>query len=278
MPLSLASWGRNPSLIQRMARLGRILAASRLRKPDAFAPSLFVAAPSTSAIGGCIMTSITKDYFEHDGRKYFRGNAENVEICSYGEKKDPIGPDAYLDVQNKVKSEYLTNRVKPLGSVGIDWSKASKADIGASGSLNFFGLLRGSRAIKGSLEDAEKGKFKLVGFSIDEGPLTTMLNTDASGARKYLADEGKDGRIVSEVWVVMDAEMASRFGASAGYKVSANVAGVGLDITANAGTKDETTVTLSKGSNFAYLLHKVKDWNKDKTKIENMEADYKGMS
>jgi hypothetical protein len=28
---------------------------------------------------------------------------------------------------------------------------------------------------------------------------------------------------------------------------------------------------------FAYKLHKVKDWNKDKTRIENLEADWKGI-
>jgi len=31
-----------------------------------------------------------------------------------------------------------------------------------------------------------------------------MLNTVADGARNFLASEGTDGRIVSEVWVVME--------------------------------------------------------------------------
>lgn len=221
---------------------------------------------------------VTKHYFEHNGRKYFRGNAENVEIGSYGEKKDPIGPDAYLAVQNKVKHEHLAGRVKGLGAVSVAWDQAKKADVEANGSVQVFGLLGGERAVAGSFADLSKGKCKVVGFAIDEGPLRVMLNTDADGARNYLADEGGDGRIASEIWVVMEAELSESFGASASYTVSANVAGVGLNVNASANGKGSKTITLSKGSTFAYMLHKVKDWDKGKDKIENLEEDYKGMS
>ncbi|MBM4255171.1 MAG: hypothetical protein FJ147_04655 [Deltaproteobacteria bacterium] len=57
-------------------------------------------------------TKVTEHYLEFGGMKYFRENAHNVEMCSYGEKKDPIGPRVYLDVQNKIKPEYLEGRVR----------------------------------------------------------------------------------------------------------------------------------------------------------------------
>ena len=50
-----------------------------------------------------------------------------------------------------------------------------------------------------------------------------------------------------------------------------------LSVTAKGGKHGTQTITLSAGTTFAYKLHKVKDWNQGKTKIENMEADYKGM-
>lgn len=224
------------------------------------------------------MSIIEKHYFEHNSRKYFRGNAENIQLGSYGEKKDPVGPDAYLAQEAKIKSEHLASKVKSLGAVGVNWREAKKADVEAAGTLNVFGINAG-RSISGSYEDLIKGDYKVVGFAINPGPLKTILNTEASGALKFLAREGGDGRVVGEIWVVMHGETSSYFSASADYTVSANVAGLGLDITVGAGTKAAKTVTISQGSTFAYQLYKVKKWaNKDKTKIEDLEDDYKGMS
>ncbi|BET67812.1 hypothetical protein ASA1KI_27300 [Opitutales bacterium ASA1] len=223
------------------------------------------------------MSKITKHYFEHNNRKYFRGNAENVELCSYGEKKDPIGPNAYLDVENRIQRELVAPKVKALGTVAIDWAQVSKVDGGAKGQVNAFGV-KGERAAETSIGVAEKGNYKLVGFAVDAGPLRVLLNTEADGARNFLEREGNDGRIVSEIWVVMEAEYSSAFSISASYSVSASVVGVGLDITASGTSAGTKKITLSAGSTFAYLLHKVKKWNKGKTKIEDLEADYKGGS
>lgn len=222
-------------------------------------------------------TQLTEHFFEYNGRKYFRGNSENVEICAYGEKKGALTKSPYMAVQNKVKSEHLDGRVHGLGMVSIDWNKTTKADIGAKGFLNVFGV-SGGRAVSTSFDAAKSGKVKLVGFGINEGPLRVMLNTDADGARKYLADEGGDGRIASEIWVAMSAEMANKFSATAGYSVSANVGGLGLDISLKGSTGGSEKITISKDTTVAYALHKVKDWDKGKTKIENLEDDYDGLN
>ena len=103
-----------------------------------------------------------------------------------------------------------------------------------------------------------------------------MLNKDANGARNYLADEGNDGRIVSEVWIVLEAELAEHFETSGSLLASAKDSD--LKVTAKGGKHGTQTITLSAGTTFAYKLHKVKKWNKGKTQIEDMEADYKGMS
>jgi hypothetical protein len=54
--------------------------------------------------------------------------------------------------------------------------------------------------------------------------------------------------------------------------------GADLELTASGGTHGSQTVAISGGMTFAYLLHKVKEWNKGKTQIENMEDDRKGMN
>ena len=220
-------------------------------------------------------TKITEHYFEFGGVKYFRENAHNVEIGSYGEKKDPIGPKAHLDVQNKVKSEHLINRVKYNTHTNTNWNETTKAEVEAEGVLKFFSLGK-EAAVNATYEKAKDAKLELVNFAIDEGPLKAMLNKDADGARNYLADEGNDGRIVSEVWIVLDAELSEHFATYGSISASVHAAGSSLSVTVTGGKHGSQTVTLSKGTTFAYKLHKVKDWNKGKTQTENLEADYKG--
>jgi hypothetical protein len=219
-------------------------------------------------------TKITTNYFEFGVHKYFRGNAHLVELGTYGEKKDPIGAKAYIDPQNKVKREYLVNRVSRGQPVGINWSQTTAATLEVNGPIKVFGLNL-SVAASYDYKKVASANLKLYNLSIAEGPLKAMLNNDAGGARKYLAEEGKDGRIVSEVWVVMEAELAEHFDTSSSLVVTEQ--NVDLRVTAKGGKHGTQTITLSSGTTFAYKLHKVKDWNKDKTRIEDMEADYKGM-
>lgn len=218
---------------------------------------------------------ITAHKFEIGSQGYFRGNAHLVELGTFGEKKDPIGAKAYIDPQNKVKREFLVDRVKKGKPVAVDWGRTSKAELEVNGPIPVFGLDL-DVAASFSYEKVKSANLKLFNLSVDEGPLKAMLNQDAGGARQFLAEEGRDGRIASEVWVVMEAQLAEQFDTASSLKVT--VKGPDLDVTASGGKHGTQTITLSKGSVFAYKLHKVKKWNNGKTRIEDMEADYKGMS
>lgn len=220
-------------------------------------------------------TKITDNYFEFGVNRYFRGNAHLVELATYGEKKDPVGPKAYLDPQSKVKREHLVDRVVKGQPVGVNWSQTSRADLEVNGPIKVFGLNL-SVAASYSAAKVASADLKLYNLSIAEGPLKAMLNNDAGGARSYLAEEGKDGRIVSEIWVVMEAELAEHFESSGSLTVTEE--DISLSVTARGGKHGTQTITLASGTTFAYKLHKVKDWNKGKTRIEDMEADYHGMS
>lgn len=223
------------------------------------------------------MAKITKHFFEHNNRKYFRGNAENAQLGSYGEKKDPIGPDAYLDVESIIKRELIAPKMNCLGTVGIDWNLVGEVNGRGKAFVNVLGI-KGEKSGEISVGAADTGNYKLVGFSINSGPLKKLLNTEADGARKFLEREGRDGRVVSEIWVVMSGKTSSAFNASANFAFSGSVLGVGLDVTSSGTAAGTKTVTLSPGSTFAYLMTKVKEWNKDRTRIVDLEPDYKGLS
>lgn len=220
-------------------------------------------------------TKITDNYFLFGVNKYFRGNAINQFMGTYGEKKDPIGAKAYLDPQNRILTEYLAPRVRFNTTAEIDWSQTSKADVEAEGLVKFFGL-GADASVSASYEKVKSAKLKLLSFAIDEGPLKTMLNQDADGARKFLADEGSDGRVVSEIWVLADGELAEHFQTSGSISVSVDAGTKGLNVKASGGSAGSQTIQLDR-STFAYKLHKVKDWNKGKTVIEDLEADWKGI-
>jgi hypothetical protein len=217
---------------------------------------------------------MTKNTFEYGASKYFRGNAQNVRLCSFGEKKDPIGPKGYIDVQNSVDPAIVAKRVKYNSMLEIDWSKASKADVEAGGELKVFGLNSNTAASTG-YEKVKSAKVVLAGLALDEGPLKDMLNNDAGSARKYLAEEGHDGRIVSEIIIALENDLAEHVSTSASISFAAEGSS-GLKVTAKGGKYNTQTFTISPGTTFAYKLCKVKDWNKDKTVINNLETDWKG--
>src|SRR5262249_2691156 len=143
---------------------------------------------------------ITVHYLEYDNMKYFRENALVVEIGTYGNKIDPIGARAYLDPHAKIKTDLLAGKVDFVTAAGVDWQETSSADLGVNGSLPVFGM-NGSAAVNFSYDKAKNEKVNVVYFQIMEAKLLALLNKEADGARKYLADEGNDGRVCSGVWL-----------------------------------------------------------------------------
>ena len=221
-------------------------------------------------------TKVTEHYFKFGGDKYFRQNAHNVDIGSYGEKKDPVGANAYLDVQAKVKADYLASRVRYNTTADIDWGQTTKGEVEAEGALKFFGI-GGEAAVNASYEKIKSAKLKVMNFAISEGPLKTMLNQEANAARNFLAEEGNDGRIVSEVWILAEGELVEHFKTSGSISVAVDAVTKSLDVTAKGGKEGTATIRIDPGTTFAYKMHKVKDWNKGKTQIEDLEADWKGV-
>lgn len=224
---------------------------------------------------------IEKHTFVYNGEGYFRDKAEDVQIAAYGEKVDPLGSKASLTVTNQVTRANLKGRVRYVTVVEIDWSRQAKADVESEGQLKYFTVAATGTAAF-SYEKARSAKLKLVKFVIDEGDLKAMLNNDADGARRFLAQEGADGRIVSAVWVVLEGTLADSFSSAvaSGGSVSADLTKAAeLQLTAkgSGSSHSSSTIVLAKGTTFAYLMHKVTEWNGDKTRVEELKLDSKGL-
>lgn len=223
---------------------------------------------------------ITNHAFEYGTVKYFRGKADGVELCSYGKKKDPIGAKAYLDVENIVKREHLAEgtRIKIGTPVVIKLKDFAQNTVEENGKLKIFGIGL-DIAEETSYSAGQKMDLRLRKIYLNLGPLKTMLNTDAGGARNFLAREGNDGRIVNEIWVVMSAELSYQFDTAKETTFGVSALGQQLEITTKGGSSGTQKIKLSPGTTFAYLMAKVDKWtDKDKTKIEDLENDYKGMN
>ncbi len=221
-------------------------------------------------------TKITAHAFEFGSTKYFRDNAHIVEMCSTGEKKDPVGSQASLQVNDRVMPTILAKyRVKNNLPAKIDWETTSKTELNAQAVLKFFGLGK-SVAAGFTYESGKSAKLELIYVSMDLGPLKEMLNKDAGAARSYLANEGGDARIVNGVWVVVAAELSQHFTAYGSASASVQASGSSASVSAAGGKSGTQTMILAPGSIFAYSLAKVTHWNKDKTSIEEMDVDDKG--
>jgi len=219
---------------------------------------------------------ITKYKFSYGGLSYFRTNAHLVELGEHGEKKDPIGAKAYLDPAGKIRASHLASRPIKISTATINWSDVKAADFDAGATLKFLGLGR-KHGVSFDLADARSANLKLMNFSIAENPLKRCLNNDADTVRRSMADEGNDARIAGETWVAMEAELAEHIETNWSTGHSWEALGNSLDLTVSGGRHGSQTVTLGPGTCFAYKLYKVKKWSKDKDRIEDLEADYKGM-
>lgn len=227
---------------------------------------LIVAAQAQAAT-----VTIKDSHFTYGGISYFRCNAEEVKLGSYGQKKSPVLKCNYLEVENTITSSHLPTYVTKTGPYAITWENYNKTDVACSDcSLKYFGI-SASVAISGSYDSFKSADVQLIKFSISNGNMETLLNNYASTARSSLKSEGSDGRVVQQIWVAMSADLAAQF--SSATSLSLKTDNGDLDITANHSSGKSYTISLAPGTTFAYLMAKVSDWNSGKTKINDLEDD-----
>ena len=219
---------------------------------------------------------LTKGRFVYGGRKYFRGKAENISFASFGQKKTPFLGIPYLAVENTVTRRNLDkmkSQIKISAPISIDWGRYTSADVNVG--IKYLTVAGASAGFNHKV--AKRAKLKLVKIYMHEGPLKTLLNNHAPGARKFMAAEGRRARIVSEVFVVMAAKLASKVsncGSLSGYGTPDGSLMIELDT--KVCNTNMSKIKIPADTTFAYGMHFVKEWNVKTRKVRDMEDDNVG--
>lgn len=242
-----------------------------MKKYSSFVVLAFVLSLVASAFAAS--DTVTASKFKFQGFSYFRGISEDLRLASYGPKKTPFNMPNYMAHEGDVDANNLSKvHVDISGPYGFDWASQSATDVGVA--IQYVTSVGGTAGF--SRDVAKKANLKLMKFSISAGELKKLVNKHAGAARNYLKDAGGEGRVVSAAWVAIDATL----GAHVKNCGSLTGAGAGGGFSVKLDTKACKT-TISKvdfpdNVTFAYGLHKVKKWNKDKTEIEDWEDDFVG--
>jgi hypothetical protein len=217
--------------------------------------------------------AVVKDsHLTYNGKKYFRGGSEDIELGSYGEKKSPITQTNYLEVQGRIPAEKL--KVREAVEISIDTSQTSQKEITTN--INAAAVFKGSAGT--AYQDFKSGKLKLIKLIIENGDIMSAANQSPK-AIDNLSTYGNDARIAHQVFVVVDDETARSFSKGSSFEVSVNVGVVKVSVGANGGSSGSTSVSVSRGSIFAYGMVKL-DWDahsaRNKTKITKVTDDQWG--
>ena len=219
---------------------------------------------------------VAESHLTYGGLAYFRGNAEQVEVGSIGEKRTPLTKQNYLEVKDRIPVDKI--HVAQATVVDIDFTKTSKAAFNTNVSAVIEGVpvkVTGDAAF----EKMRSGTLKLVKFAVPGNQMKEAANSVPARIRD-LADWGNDARIAHQVFIVMDAQLATKFNNNANATLSVGIKGLQAQVGGGGSSSGSTTVQISKGSCFAYLLLKIQ-WNaaakKDRTRIVDLNDDQWGM-
>lgn len=226
-----------------------------------------------------MVAKITKSKFVFSGKSYFRGGCEDINLVTFGEKKTPIGKPNYLLVAGTISAQNLSHaNVKVSGPYPIEWEKFADSDVNVN--IDYVGVASGD--LDFNRKKAESANLVLMKLSLGTIALKNLLNNHAAVARNYLKEEGNDARIVSDVWLVMEAKLASRIETGGSISVSAPLGTSGFTLEVGGGTSSTTStkVQIPENTCFAYLLNKVKKWDKvnGEWMVEELEDDTKGLT
>lgn len=215
---------------------------------------------------------VKENHLTFGGVAYFRGNAEEVEIGSIGEKRTPLTKQNYLEVKDRIPVPNID--VTKSTVVEIDFTKTSKNVFDAAVSAIVKGV-----PVKFSgdatFDKLRSGELKLVKFSVSTNDMKRAAN-DSPQKLQDLIQWGNDARIAHQVFIVMEASLANQFDNNVAVDLSAGTKGIEAKVGVNGSASGTTTVQISKGTCFAYLLAKI-DWDahmkKNQTKIVDLDDD-----
>jgi hypothetical protein len=216
-----------------------------------------------------IDAKIRDNHFHLNGVNYFRGHADAVQFGDVGEKKTPSTQENYLAVQESVPRNKL--KIERATQIDIHALALASSDIGASIAVPGLGSL-GASTLARQLEDQTLSLVKLETLPKD---IVAAAN-DSPDVIAELIRVGNAGRLVHQVFVILEMKTALNFTRSTRFDVSGTVKSWTIAGTGGSGSASRTVVSITPGTTFAYLLLKPK-WNanlkKNWTRIDDWEDD-----
>jgi hypothetical protein len=220
--------------------------------------------------------TIRDNHILYNGVRYFRANSEEVELGSYGEKRTPLFGANYLEVYKNLPFEKL--EVEDAVIAGIDFSHTTEHDFSAKGNLEVLGI-SGKVSAGQTYSKLRSGELSLLKLSVKRGAMVDAINASPN-ARETIDSLGNDARVAHQIFVVMEAKLAEQMASATRFGVSASKGDLTLELDGGVKSSGTTTVTLSEGSTFAYLLLDL-EWNhpskKKRTKVVGAKDDQWGL-
>lgn len=190
---------------------------------------------------------VCASHFHLDGVDYFRGRAEAVQIGDAGKKKTPGTQEIYIAAHQSVPRDRL--KIRRATQIDMHRVALSANDIGASITIPGVGSIDAATLAR-QLEDQTLALVKLETLPQD---IVAAAN-DSPGVISALVRAGSAGRLVHQVFVVLEMKTALNLTRSARFEVSGP--GACWAITGIGGSGSRTVVTIGPATTFAYLLLK----------------------
>jgi hypothetical protein len=192
--------------------------------------------------------AIRHNHLHHNGINYLRGNASEVMLGDVGEKKAPSPQTNYLQVLGHVPRTRL--KIHSAARVDLRGVAIGSADIG--GCLQVPG--RGEMTA-GAVATALNNKtLSLLKLSVLPKDIVAAANAAHNSALAPLKQADTAGRLVHQVFVILETKTAAMFHGATGFEARADLGP--LTVTAKGGLAGSSgsTITVAPGSVFAYLL------------------------
>lgn len=188
---------------------------------------------------------VCESYLHCEGVHYYRGGAHAVQLGDVGEKRTPVTQDSHLIVRDSVPRQLL--KIGRATSVDVHRAAVSGADLATEIAVPGLGVL-GPAVVARELKDQALAVVKLECRPQDIIKAAQV----APSAHAMLLRAGAAGRLVHQVFVVLEMRTSLNFTRATYYEVRGSAGA--WTVTGVGGSR--TVVALTAGTTLAYLLLK----------------------
>jgi len=214
---------------------------------------------------------VVKDsHITYNGVGYFRGNAEEVQCGSIGQKRSPITKQNYLEVKDQLSADKIGTAKST--KVKIDFNQSNKSAFNTALSAIIKGVpvkLSGDA----QFSKLSSGELDLIKLSVSTNQMKKAAN-NSSNKLNSLDGWGQNARICHQIFVVVSAELATQFDGDVEINLSAGSGGIEAKTGVSSTTHNATKIVIAPGTTFAYLLAKI-DWegHGENKQIKDLDDD-----